>query len=1179
MKIKLTNLGFLSISIGIKRKHLIFIMKTFVFLFCATVFSFTSNNVVSQNSKVKIEEDKLLTVDEVFEIIKKQTDYKFIYEVGVFKDLPKVEVKKGTISTNALLNKSLAAGHLNIIVTKDNTILIKQKLANPYQEQQQVSGKVTDMAGVPIPGVTVLIKGTNKGTVTDFDGNYTITVPNPENVLVFSALGLKEQEILVGNQNRIDIVMKEEISELDKVTIVSTGYQKLPKERATGSFAQVNIELLNRSVSTDVLSRLENITSGLLFDRRFLGSPTYSIRGLSTIQSDAKPLIVVDNFPYEGDVNNINPNDIESVTVLRDAAAASIWGVRAGNGVIVITTKKGSLEQPVTVEFNSNLTIGTKPDLYYNRGFLNSSDFINVEKSLFDQGYYTWTEGTYYLTSPVVQLLTAEKNGLISSEEVERAITSYKNQDLRDDVSKYMYRNSYNQQHSLSLKGGGSQVSYYLSSGFDKNLDNLKRNGYDRVTVNSMLNYRPLPSLEISSNVIISNTNDKTNNNSGFRGIVSGGGYSIYPYARLVDDDANPVSIVKDYSTEFVNQAEANGLLDWSYVPLNEMNNKDYTIKTNDVRINTALKYSINPALSLEARYQYEHQNKDTRNLQSQELYETRNMINHFAYEEDGQMVFPVPKGDILDIRNSVLVSHAGRLQVNYDKRWNDNQLNVLAGTEVRQAITTGSSNRFYGYNDDLLTYTNIDPTTSFLITPNGYTDYIDTGSSLSYIIDRNVSYFGNASYSYNNRYMISASARKDESNLFGVDANQKGVPLWSTGIGWRLSSESFYPFKSWMPMMKFRATYGYGGNVNKSLTAYATGAYRSNSVTGLSYIQIMTPPNPNLRWEKVKITNFGFDFETNNRFLSGSIEYYQKRGIDLIGKAPLDPTIGYNIAGRNEFIGNNASLKGHGIDVQLNFNKSISKTIDWTAHILYSYSTDEVTRYDYESNSMPSYFSPVAIPIVGQQRYTINSVKWAGLDPDTGDPQVYLNGEVTKEFSTLLSKMTMDDIVVNGSALPTHFGSFRNNFHLGDITVGFNISYKFGYYFRKTSISYAGLYNSWDGHEDYTRRWQNPGDESITQVPSAPTAGTTSMRDWAYQYSDYLVEKGDHIRFQDINLAYELKDTKHKWLPFSKLKMFGYINNIGILWRANKHHIDPDYIYQNYLAPRTYSFGVNVEF
>ena len=1051
--------------------------------------------------------------------------------------------------------------------------------AQSFAQQKKVTGTVFHADGKALSRVNITTTDLKASAVTDSLGYFQITVPAGESSLLISHIGYFRQNVSVpDDKGPLNIYLEQEVVSIGEI-VVSTGYQTLSKNKTLGSYTLVYNKLVNRAVSTDIISRLENIAPSLLFDRRFSGSPSISIRGQSTIQSGESPLIIVDNFPYEGDINNINPNDIQSITVLKDAAAASIWGVRAGNGVIVITTKKGRLETPMTIQLNSSMTIGRKPDLFYNPQFLNASDFIDVEQSLFAQGYYTWMEdySSHPAMSPVVQLLIARRDGQASSEEAQEQLASYRKQDVRRDFSKYLYQNSISRQYSFSMKGGGSAVSYYLSGGFDQNDDNLVRNGLDRVTVNSMLTYHPAKSVEISSNILYSHSK-QAQNNGGSANVTSGGGKGIYPYARLADENGNPLPVVRDYNTYFISQTQAGGLLDWSYVPLQDLQYNNYTVNTNDIRINTSARYRFTPWLDMEGRYQYERQNIHTRQLQSQQLYFTRNLINQYAYTDDnGILQFPLPKGDILDNSYAELNSHAARAQLNFNKSWNDShQLNVLAGVEIRQARTTGLSDRVYGYSDELLTTSRVDYTTSYLINPDGYTATIPDGSSLSYLTDRNRSYYGNLFYTYLERYMLTTSARKDESNLFGVDANHKGVPLWSAGLGWQISSEEFYPMKQWLPLLKIRATYGYSGNVNKSLTAYATGYYFNNTVTDLPFIRIMTPPNPNLRWEKVKMINFGVDFESKNRLLSGSIEYYQKKGLDLIGKASLDPTIGYSVGGRNEFIGNNSALKGQGLDVQLNINKTIGK-FNWTAQLLYSNSTNKITRYDYKSSSISSYFLSVATPVPGNPRYSLYSLKWAGLDPETGDPQIYLNGEVTKDYGSILSKLSLEDLNCNGSALPTHFGSLRNNFRLGDFTLGFNISYKFGYFFRRPSLSYSALFNTWIGHKEFSDRWMNPGDEKFTQVPSMPIAGVSSSRDFVYSFSDILVEKGDHVRFQDINFSYDLQRSKYRWLPFNKVSVYGYINNIGIIWRANRHGLDPDYVFQPYPAPQTYSLGINI--
>jgi TonB-linked SusC/RagA family outer membrane protein len=1047
-----------------------------------------------------------------------------------------------------------------------------------YAQQKPFSLKVLSAEdGSPIGNVTVSVKPLGAMSFTDTAGNLFIVLPEKKLTMEISHIGFLSQFIdIAKEQTQIVVYLKPSESILKNV-VISTGYQHISKERATGSFATVNNALLNRSISTNVLDRLENVSSGLQFDRRYNSGPSLSVRGQSTILSDAAPLIVVDNFPYEGDIGNINPNDIENVTILKDAAAASIWGSRAGNGVIVITTKRGRLEQPMKVELNSSLTIGDKPDLFYDRNFINSKDFISVEKSLFNQGYYSWEEGDPGQTlSPVVQLLIAARDGKISSADANNQINALSQIDVRNQLSKYFYQKSANQQYSLSLQGGQSKVSYFISAGLDQNRDNMIRNGFNRITLNSLTTWHPLKSLEISSNIVYSNSK-QTEDNTGASQINSGGGKGLYPYAQIAGPNGEPLSIMRDYSSSFVASADTNGLLDWHYRPLQDMRNADYTQKLENTRINTSVKYYFNQYLNLEARYQYEHQTTTVNNLQTTETYYVRNLINQFAYTDaTGILQFPVPIGNILDNSVVSLVSHSARGQLNFNKDWkNIHSLSALAGIEVRQATTSGIANRLYGYDDKLGTSVPVDYITEFDNNPYG-------GSTIPYYVtltgleDRNLSYFANAAYTYKKRYIISGSARKDESNLFGVNANQKGVPLWSTGLAWIASSEKGFPYASWLPYLKLRTTYGYSGNVNKSLTAYTTASYNVNRTTHLQQAIILTPPNPDLRWEKTGMLNVGLDFETKNNLLSGSLEYYHKRGLDLIGNAPLDPTAGFNVANRTNFTGNNADMKGHGFDVQLILTKNIGN-VRWASNTLFSYTTNKITRYDYKS-PVSGYLSTYPAPMVGKPRFGIYSFKWAGLDPQTGDPQVYLNNKISKDYGQIASKATLDDLVYNGPALPPYFGAWRNTFTYRGFSIGFNISYKFGYFFKRSSINYSSLFNNWIGNVDYEKRWQKPGDEKLTSVPSMPTSYNSS-RDYVYNNSSALVEKGDNIRFQDISISYLFEKKTSSWLPFNSINLYGYINNLGIIWKADKLNIDPDYIYQPYPPSKTYSIRIKIEF
>ncbi|WP_111309581.1 SusC/RagA family TonB-linked outer membrane protein [Confluentibacter sediminis] len=1174
MENKLTNPGF---PLG---KHILkFMIRTLLFFYCLSVFSLAPGDVISQNSRIKIDEDKTITIDEIFYLIMNQTDYKFIYEENIFEDLPKVHLKKGVISTSKLLNISLAKANLNVVLTKDNTILIKE--ANS-QQQITVSGKVTDQSGVPVVGATVLIKGTTKGTATDFDGAFSIAVPNPENALVFSALGLKTLEVTVGSQKTINVIMTEEISELGEVTLVSTGFQELPKERATGSFVQIDNKLFNRTVSTDIITRLENIVPGLLFDKRQVSDSrgedirSLRIRGINSIESDNSPLIVVDNFPFEGDINTINPNDVESITVLRDAASASIWGARAANGVIVITMKKGQWNQPLSVSFNNNVTIGATPDLHYSPDFITSKNYIELEQTLFDRGFYNsdLNSSRYPAISPVVELLAQERDGLISTSELNQELTRLAQYDVRNEAEKYFYRNSLKQQTSLSLRGGSQKAEYYLSGGLDRNLANRDGDELNRITLVSNQTFRPVEGLELRLGINITNQKQKSNGSSW--GSIG----TELPYNRFADDSGQWLPVTNELRSTYLDEAEANGLLDWQYRPLQEKALRDIVTRTTDYRIDMGVGYNFLNYFNIDLKYQYQRSDSKLRNRQDKDSYLTRHQVNRFT-QADGTRVFPY--GDVLAQRYNQQIAHSGRVQLNYNQRFNsEHRVDALIGMEVREVHATQSGFKLFGYDDNVLTFNNeLDFTTRFPLRPAGSSYLPSASESTADLTDRYLSYFGNASYSFKNRYVISGSARYDASNLFGVKANQKGVPLWSLGGSWDVSKELFYNSEI-LPYLRIRTTYGYNGNVNKSATAFPTGRYTVDSNrTNLPVIVLRSPGNPQLKWEKVGMLNLGLDFGFKNQRITGSVEYFNKLGSDIIGEVPLDPTAGQDLGNLANNV-NYAKTKTYGMDFEIN-TINIDQAFQWTSTILFSWTKNKILEFNSESITTNNILAGTTnnfsnLPQQGRPIDGVYSLPWQGLDPNTGDPILVVDGQPSNDYRDYVRGLTYEDLIYHGVNVAPVYGAIRNNFSWKNFTLSANISWKANYYFRKSSLGYDGLFNDLQVHSDYANRWQQPGDELITQVPSMPES-SDFYRDFMYQGSELHVEKGDHIRLEDINLSYTLSKNAQPRLPFRELRVFANARNLGILWQASKTGLDPDYPNTTYLIPKIYSIGVNVTF
>jgi TonB-linked SusC/RagA family outer membrane protein len=1044
-----------------------------------------------------------------------------------------------------------------------------------------VAGIVTDSKGQPLAGVEVRLKGRNQNTFTQAGGHFKLNAAAAD-TLEFRRPGLSTVIAIVGNNTFFQITMRPDMQQLQEVSVVSTGYQTLRRESATGSFEKIGTSLYNRSVGTDVLGRLDGV-SGILFDRRPGQQNTPVIRGKSTLFGNSQPLIVVDNFPYNGDINNINPNDVESITILKDASAASIWGVRASNGVIVITTKKGGRNKPLLVSFNANVTIAEKPDaLYLPR--MSSADFVDVEKMLFDKGFYTSYENAFshLALSPVVETLIAQREGQINADAANAQIMALAQHDVRDDLQKYWYRQAVNQQYALNLSGGSDKSTYLFSAGYDHNLTALD-GSFQRLNLRSDNSFYLLKNLQLDIGTYITDSRTVTGR-SDAGSLVSADGRQLYPYASLADAGGKALPVNLDYRGSFIQSSQKAGFEDWSYRPLDDYKNIDNHSNQLDLLLNTALKYTLFPGLQAEFRYQLESAQTQGTLLYGANSYYARNVVNQYTQTgTGGTLTFPVPPGGIMKTSDTKMLSNSIRAQLNYNHSWNRHQLSALAGYEYRNVRTENRAGGDYGYNADTQSGLPVDYLTDYPLSNYSYFFSSTVPFLNNYQTDRiyNLSYFANAAYTFDKRYTLSASARKDESNIFGVNANQKGVPLYSVGGAWTATNESFFQ-AGWLPLLKLRASYGYGGNVDNTLAAQTTITYAGQDPLGKQrYAIINNPPNPDLGWEKTRIINLGLDFGLLHDVISGSIDYYAKKSTDLIGFQPVDQTTGVlNPATLLfQYKGNVAEMQGKGLEINLHSN-NLPGPLKWQTDLLFNYAKSKITRYYQYGDLAAPYVGDglLVSPLVGKAPFAILTYKWAGLDGQTGDPQGYVNGQISKDYNAILTGTKVGDLQYNGSAVPQVYGSLRNTFTYKSISLSALISYKFDYYFLRRSPSYSALFSNNDTESgDYARRWQKPGDEQRTNVPSL-VYPANSQRDQFYNQASVNVEKGDNIRLQDLRVAWDADQRNIKKLLFKHIQVYLYVNNIGIIWKATKTTLDPDSPFSMRL-PNTVALGFSGNF
>ena len=1031
---------------------------------------------------------------------------------------------------------------------------------------QIIQGVVTDSASLkPLEAVTITAKSNKKSTITNQKGKFRLLIADTD-TLILQRIGYQTiQQTVSSDEGLLQLNMALKANNLSDV-MVNTGYQTLPKERATGSFELISNKDLNRQVSGDIISRLDG-TSSVLFDNG-TQRPHLTIRGLSSIYGDKAPLIVLNNFPYEGNINNINPDDVESITILKDAAAASIWGTRASNGVIVITTKKGNYNQPLKVSINSSIKIMDKPNLDYIRQ-ISSPDYIDLEKLLFEKEYRF--SDTANLSrpafSPAYEILFQERNGLISHETAENELTNLGVHSVFDDFDKYIYQTASMQQYTINIDGGSQKDAYHIDAGYNKQVSNLDSK-YDRLTLHLENTIRPIKSLELKTSLMYNRTNTASGKPS-YENLRLG----LYPYAQFASTDGTPLAINHVYRRPYIDTIGSGHLLDWHYYPLEDYKHARSSAITEDVVGNVDLQYHPTKTIKLLLQYQYERQQNNSKNLSDPESFSTRDMINKFTQIDHGtgQVTYKVPYGGILSRGQSIMESNSVRGQINYHETFGDHDVSVLMGSEIRDITDQSDGSLLYGYDDEILTFGNVDFINPYPTIIPGYSMYIPNGQSESQSNNRFVSVFANGAYTFKQRYIFSASARRDASNLFGVNTNDKWTPLWSVGGSWIINKERFWQSNT-INYLKLRATYGFSGNVNQGASAVTTLQYFGNDPnTNFNMSSIVQFGNPDLRWEKTGILNIGLDFAIKNDILSGSIEYYKKKSKDLFGYAPID----YTTTGSFQMLYNTANMSGQGWDFSL-LSTPIKAAVGWNIALKGYITHSEITKYFLAKATSSSLVSNgISInPLVGYPIFGIVSYKWAGLDPQTGDPQGILDGEISKDY-TGLANQDYHQLTFSGSATPTFYGSFLNSISYQNLTLSANIVYRMGYYYRKPTINYYDLIKNGYGDLDYYNRWQQPGDEKKTNVPSMEYPLNNS-RDVFYLYSDILAEKADNIRLQYVSISYLLSHSSNQKMPFDNMSITAMINNPGILWRAGDKTIDPDY--PNTMAP-TKSFSLALKF
>ncbi|HTI93540.1 MAG TPA: TonB-dependent receptor plug domain-containing protein, partial [Puia sp.] len=743
--------------------------------------------------------EKHVSLKYIFNRISKMAGISILYDEKAIANITVANINVTSVSLQQAMQECLKGTNLDFEI-KSNSIVVRKKESVSASVVQQpndffISGKVMDESGTPLAGVSIYVRGTDMALSTVEGGLFSMNGVPGTGIIVFSSIGYQTLELPYDHNPEFNVRLKKKVTQLAEVAVeVNNGYQVIPKERTTGSFDVIDNKLFNRSVSSNLLDHLDGVASGVLFDNRgndpngsltFRGNTqTFYIRGVATVQSSNAPLVVVDGFPYNGyapyqqNINNLNPNDIESVTILKDAAAASIWGARAGNGVVVITTKSGKYNQRPQVNFNSSVTFTGKPLLFTQR-ILSTSDFIDIEKNLYPQGAYDNvfdpTQNQGRPPTQVIQLLHDVDQGLITQAEADAQIAALSKTDVRHDALKYFYRTGIDQQYNLSVSGGSPASKYFLDGGYD-HLTAPDYSFQDRYSLNSNYTFKPADGLELSFPLQFTINQTGTNNGSW-------SSYGLAPYTKLTDATGHPINVnfTNGYNQDFIQKADALGLYDMSYNPIEQFHAAQYQ-HTNSLlaSIGPDIRYSLHNGLNFDLKYQYSRTIRQGRTYQSDSLFNIKNMINNYTQiDPTGGLSFPINRGGTLQTDNYDETDNNIRATVGYNRLLgNYHRINIIAGYEHNESKIIRDYNGWYGYNprtgtvQTTVDYISYFPQLNNTLSGSPYSFSspvypLQSGTTTSFLAY--ISSFANASYTFKERYVLTASGRIDQANLFGV--------------------------------------------------------------------------------------------------------------------------------------------------------------------------------------------------------------------------------------------------------------------------------------------------------------------------------------------------------------------------------------------------------------------------
>lgn len=1160
---------------------------------------------------------------QVFKDLERQTNYYFFFNDKTVDTDRKVSFSIKEEELESALTKIIGNGYryelVNnlIVVTKNSVVSDAQQI-----EKRKITGLVKDKQGTPLPGVTILIKGTQTGTATDVDGKFTITTTQPGTVtLVVSFVGMKTKEVAITSDKPVTIVIEENEQMMDEVIV--NGYQRIDRKLFTGAASVIKADKAMIDGVSDVSRMLQGKAAGVQVQNvsgTFGASPKIRVRGASSIYGNQKPLWVVDGIVLEDVVEisaddlssgnsetlissavaGLNSDDIESFQILKDASATALYGARAMNGVVVITTKKGK-KGSLRVNYSGEFTVRMKPS-YGNYNVMNSQEQMMVYKEMEAKGWLNYSDvsrssngGVYRKMADLISSYDPENGFGLPNTQTDRARFLQKYEKQNTDWFDVLFQNSLQQVHSLSISSGTEKSRFYASVSLFDDAGWSMADKVSRYTgnMNASFDINKYITVNLLTNASL-RRQQAPGTNSRQVNVVEG------TFVR--DFDINPFSYALNTSRT-MRPYDDNGDLEYytmNYTPfsiLHEIRNNTLQIDMMDSKFQGELEIKPIPGLDIKVlgaiRYvktTREQRIRETSN--AAEVYRSAadaqiRAANKYLYNDPDYPSLPasvvMPKGGFYNRDENTLLNYYERAMANYTKTIDDlHILNVLVGQEIKYADRTIAFNKGFGYQWDRGGVPFVDYRIIKQQLENGTNFY---GMEEEY--DRFSAFFGTLGYSYHEKYIFNATGRYDGSNKLGKSKSARWLPTWNVSGAWHVSNENFLTGNEALSQLTLRGTYGLTASMGPASNAlpvfYNQVTFRPTQSEKENQIYISSLENSQLTWEKQYETNIGLDMGFINNRISLSMDAYWRKGFDLIG---IIRTSG--IGGEISKYANYADMKSNGIEFTLNTRNVVLKDFSWTSNLTFSYNKNEIKSLE----SRPRVIDLVrdeGYPKAGYPVRGLFSIPFMGLNQEGLPQSMNESGETTVGGLNFQETIKVGYLKYEGPIDPKISGGFDNTFKYRNFTLNVFMNYQFGNKIRLTPAFKSEYSDIYSMPKEFSDRWVLPGDEVYTNIPVIASARQESDNSKlkqaynAYNYSDVRVADGSFIRLKDITLSYDIPKKIINSIGISDLQLRMVASNVVLLYSDKKlKGQDPEFFRSGGVAmpvPRQFTFTVKLGF